>query len=77
MPTLPKDHTKCLAPFEITVVCLGMAAAASAANRTWIGGNNDWDGTTAIFRATTSRTRRRGDLQHVEFRRPGHVGQTK
>src|SRR5215212_8391403 len=25
------------------LLILGMAAAASAANRTWIGGNNDWD----------------------------------
>jgi autotransporter-associated beta strand protein len=29
--------------FEITVVCLGIAAVASAADRTWIGGNNTWD----------------------------------
>ena len=27
------------------VLCLGMAAVATAANRTWIGGNNNWDST--------------------------------
>jgi hypothetical protein len=29
--------------FEVTVVCLGMAATASAANRYWVGGNSNWD----------------------------------